>query len=68
VKSISGKRFAQILESRGWVLVLVNGSHHVYMKPGVSARIFLPIHGSEDLKTGLLRHFMKIAGVKENEL
>jgi predicted RNA binding protein YcfA (HicA-like mRNA interferase family) len=68
VKSISGKRFAQILESRGWTLVRVNGSHHVYMKSGVSARISLPMHGSEDLKIGLLRHFMKIAGLKENEL
>jgi predicted RNA binding protein YcfA (HicA-like mRNA interferase family) len=68
VRSISGKRFAQILENRGWTLVRVNGSHHVYMKSGILARISLPIHGSEDLKIGLLRHFMKIAGVKENEL
>jgi predicted RNA binding protein YcfA (HicA-like mRNA interferase family) len=62
------KRFARILKSRSWTLVLVNGSHHVYMKSGISARISLPIHGREDLKVGLLRHFMKIAGVKENEL
>ena len=46
----------------------INASHHVYMKSGISARISLPIHGSEDLKIGLLRHFMKIADVKENEL
>ena len=45
-----------------------NGSHHVYMQPGSSVRISLPIHGNEDLKIGLLRHFMKIAGVAENEL
>jgi len=38
------------------------------MMSGISARISLPIHGSEDLKIGLLRHFMKIAGVNENEL
>ena len=68
MKSVSGKRFAAILESRGWKLVRVNGSHHVYMKPGDSARVSLPIHGSEDLKIGLLRHFMKVAGIRENEL
>jgi hypothetical protein len=34
VKSISGKQFAKILEKHGWHLVRVNGSHHVYMKPG----------------------------------
>jgi len=38
------------------------------MKSGISARTSLPSHGSEDLKIGLLRQFMKIAGVKENEL
>jgi predicted RNA binding protein YcfA (HicA-like mRNA interferase family) len=57
VKSISGKQFARILESRGWVLMRVNGSHHVYMKAGNPARISLPIHKNEDLKIGLLKHF-----------
>jgi predicted RNA binding protein YcfA (HicA-like mRNA interferase family) len=68
VKSVSGKHFARILESRGWNLIRVNGSHHVYMLPGSPIRISLPIHGNEDLKIGLLRHFMKIAGITENEL
>lgn len=68
MKSISGKRFAQLLESRGWKLVRVTGSHHVYMKSGNPARISVPIHGNEDLKIGLLRHFMKISGITENQL
>jgi predicted RNA binding protein YcfA (HicA-like mRNA interferase family) len=68
LKSISGKHFARLLESRGWQLVRVNGSHHVYMKPGNPARISLPIHGNEDLKVGLLRHFMKVADIAESDL
>ncbi len=68
MKSISGKQFARILENHGWVLVRVNGSHHVYMKAGNPARISLPIHKNEDLKIGLLRHFMKVAGISEAEL
>ncbi|MDD1606727.1 MAG: type II toxin-antitoxin system HicA family toxin [Methylococcaceae bacterium] len=68
MKSISGKRFAQILESRGWLLVRVNGSHHVYTQSGNPARISLPIHKNEDLKIGLLKHFMKVAGITETEL
>ncbi|MBF0235194.1 MAG: type II toxin-antitoxin system HicA family toxin [Desulfamplus sp.] len=68
MKSISGKQFAKILESRGWNLVRVNGSHHVYMKQDNITRISLPIHGNEDLKIGLLRHFMKIAEITEEEL
>lgn len=68
MKSISGKRFAQILESRDWMLVRVNGSHHVYTQSGNPARISLPIHKNEDLKIGLLKHFMKVAGITETEL
>lgn len=46
----------------------VNGSHHVYMQSGNPARISLPIHKNEDLKIGLLKHFMKVAGINESEL
>ncbi|MBF0257735.1 MAG: type II toxin-antitoxin system HicA family toxin [Desulfamplus sp.] len=68
MKSISGKKFARILEGLGWNLVRINGSHHIYMKQGSTARISLPIHGTDDLKIGLLRHFMKVAGITEKEL
>ena len=68
MKAISGKQFSKILENRGWHLVRVNGSYHVYMKPDNPARISLPVHGNEDLKIGLLKHFMKVAGITENEL
>jgi predicted RNA binding protein YcfA (HicA-like mRNA interferase family) len=68
LKSISAKAFARILESRGWKLIRISGSHHVYMKAGSPARISLPIHGNEDMKVGLLKHFMKVAGISEHEL
>jgi predicted RNA binding protein YcfA (HicA-like mRNA interferase family) len=68
LKSISGKHFAKLLQSRGWQLVRVSGSHHVYIKPGNPARISLPIHGNEDFKIGLLRHFMKVADISEGDL
>ncbi len=68
MKSISGKVFARLLERRGWKLIRVSGSHHIYMKAGGSARVSLPINGNEDLKLGLLKHFMKVADISENEL
>ncbi|MFI3219930.1 MAG: hypothetical protein QX189_12535 [Methylococcales bacterium] len=40
----------------------------------MSKRVFacppfrLPIHKNEDLKVGLLKHFMKVAGISETEL
>jgi predicted RNA binding protein YcfA (HicA-like mRNA interferase family) len=68
LKAISGKAFAKLLEQHGWSLARVSGSHHVYVKQGNPARISVPVHGNQDLKIGLLRHFMKVAGINENEL
>ncbi|MBE9241527.1 type II toxin-antitoxin system HicA family toxin [Synechocystis salina] len=61
MKSLSGKEFAKILESNGWSLVRINGSHHIYKKEGQNERISVPIHGNQDLKIGLLRHFIPLS-------
>lgn len=68
MKSISGKKFAMFLELNGWQLIRVQGSHHIYYKLGETTRISVPIHGNKDLKIGLLRHFMKQAGLSEEDL
>ena len=68
MKAISGKEFAKLLESKGWELKRVKGSHHVYMKAGNPARISVPIHKNQPLKIGLLKHLMKIAGIEEDKL
>lgn len=66
MRSISGKDFAKVLEQNGWVLLRIQGSHHIYGKPGVSDRISVPIHGNKSLKTGLLRHFLKVARLSDD--
>jgi len=68
MKSVSGKEFAKLLEKKGWELKRIKGSHHVYMKSGNPARISVPIHKNTPLKTGLLKHLMKIAGIEEKKL
>lgn len=68
MKSISGKEFAKLLERHGWILLRVQGSHHIYGRTGIDIRLSIPIHRNETLKTGLLRHFMKVAGLTENDL
>ena len=68
MKAISGKDFAKLLEKKGWKLRRVSGSHHIYVKEGTSVRLSVPIHGNKLLKIGLLKHFMKVAGIRENEL
>ncbi len=66
MKSISGKDFAKVLEQNGWTLLRIQGSHHIYGKPGIPDRISVPIHGNQSLKTGLLRHFLKVARLTDN--
>ena len=68
MKQVSGKDFAKLLSQKGWELKRVHGSHHVYTKAGRKERISLPVHGNKPLKTGLLRHLMKIADISETDI
>ena len=53
MKAVSGKRMAKLAEEKGWSLVRVNGSHHIYCKEGRIERVVIPIHGNKPLKIGL---------------
>jgi predicted RNA binding protein YcfA (HicA-like mRNA interferase family) len=68
LKQVSGKELAKLIQKKGWELVRINGSHHVFTKPGVRERIVIPIHGNRPLKIGLLRNQMKLAGLSEENL
>ncbi|MCD6347691.1 MAG: type II toxin-antitoxin system HicA family toxin [Bacteroidales bacterium] len=56
------------MESKGWKLSRINGSHHIYVKVGNTTRISVPVHSNTPLKIGLQKHFMKISGIGESEL
>lgn len=68
MSSVSGKEFAKALERHGWSLLRVQGSHHIYGRDGSDVRLSVPVHGNQALKTGLLRHLMRLAGLTENDL
>jgi predicted RNA binding protein YcfA (HicA-like mRNA interferase family) len=68
VKQVSGREFAKIIERHGWRLLRVQGSHHIYGKPGSTVRLSIPVHGNQPLKRGLLAHLMKLASLEENLL
>jgi predicted RNA binding protein YcfA (HicA-like mRNA interferase family) len=68
MKSVSGREFARIIERRGWILLRVSGSHHIYGKSGSVVRLSVPIHGNKPLKTGLLRHLAKLAEITNEDL
>ncbi len=68
MKSVSGREFARVVERHGWSLLRVSGSHHIYGKQGSTVRLSVPIHGNKPMKTGLLRHLVKLAGLSEEDL
>jgi predicted RNA binding protein YcfA (HicA-like mRNA interferase family) len=68
MKAVSGKELARLLERRGWQLLRINGSHHIYGKLGSIVRLSVPIHGNHPLKIGLLHHLLKMAGLSEDDL
>jgi predicted RNA binding protein YcfA (HicA-like mRNA interferase family) len=68
MKSVSGKELARLLEQRGWSLLRIHGSHHIYGKTGSVVRLSVPTHGNKPLKVGLLKHLLKLAGLQESDL
>jgi predicted RNA binding protein YcfA (HicA-like mRNA interferase family) len=68
LKTVSGKKFCRLLEGKEWELRRINGSHHIYTRTGIDARIAVPVHGNKPLKTGLQRHLMKVASIEESDL
>ena len=68
MKAVSGRELARAVERKGWVLLRVHGSHHIYGQAGSVARLSIPIHGNKPLKVGLLRHLMKLAEIQESDV
>jgi predicted RNA binding protein YcfA (HicA-like mRNA interferase family) len=50
MKAVSGREFARLIERRGWRLLRVNGSHHIYGKFGSVVRLSIPIHSNRPLE------------------
>ena len=51
------------LETDGWVLRSMRGSHHVFNHPSRTGHISVP-HPKKDLGTGLVPKLLKQAGLK----
>ena len=65
MKPVSGKELCKLVEKHGWQLLRIQGSHHIYGKPGTIVRLSIPVHRNKDLKTGIFRHILKKAGISE---
>ncbi len=59
---MNGKDIIKKLQAQGWVLVRVNGSHHILSKGGQAVPV--PVHGTKDVGAGLLASIARQTGVK----
>lgn len=55
---ISGKVFLKFLQSIGFVVVRINGSHHRLKHPD-GRMTTVPVHKNQDLPKGLLRKIIR---------
>lgn len=57
---MTGKEVIAKLKAAGWSLNRIHGSHHIMGKDGQAA----PVHGSRDIRAGLLAALQRQTGVK----
>ncbi len=63
---ISGKEMCKILEKIGFVKTYGKGSHVKFVHPD-GRRTVVPVHGNEDLGTGLLLAILKQINLSREE-
>lgn len=66
--AISGKRMCKLLESRGWTLDRISGSHHIYVRADSPLIVSVPVHGNRNLPPGTQRALMRLAGLTNDDL
>jgi predicted RNA binding protein YcfA (HicA-like mRNA interferase family) len=66
--TVSGKQMVRALETRGWYIRRVRGSHHILRHPEIPDVLVVPVHGSRALKRGTLLNILKTAGLSREDL
>lgn len=61
---VNSRLIIRALESNGWVLKRVSGSHHHYIHPAKAGIVTVP-HPKSDLPIGTLRSIERQAGLKQ---
>jgi len=59
---MTAKEVMKILKDNGWELSRINGSHHIFEKPGCRS-VAVPLHGNKDIGH-LAKVILKQANIK----
>ena len=64
---ISPQKMESVLNVRGWRLVRINGSHHIWKNEDGTKTVVVPFH-RRDLAPGTQRTIMRTAGLEDADL
>ena len=62
-----GDRHIAAFKRDGWFVDHIRGSHHILVKEGCDAHLSIPVHKGKDIDTGLLKKFIRLAGLTNEE-
>jgi predicted RNA binding protein YcfA (HicA-like mRNA interferase family) len=64
IPSVPGAKIVKALESAGFTVARITGSHHVMQHPDGRS---VPVHGGRDVSKGALRSILNIIGMTPDE-
>ena len=64
----SPQHFAKLIESKGYILKRIAGSHHIYFHSESKKTIVVPMHGNKDFAKGAFFSILKQAGISKDEV
>ena len=66
--TVSGKQMIRVLETCGWYVRRVRGSHYILRHPEMPDALVVPVHGNREIKRGTLLNILKTAGLSQEDL
>jgi predicted RNA binding protein YcfA (HicA-like mRNA interferase family) len=63
---VSGAKVVKALESDGYKVVRINGSHHIMKHPS-RPTVTVPVHAGRDILKTTLRGILRAAGITPDE-
>jgi len=66
--TVSGKNMVRVLETQGWYVKRIRGSHHILRHPDIPDALPVPVHANRPLKRGTLLSILRTAGLSRDDL
>jgi len=66
--TVAGKNMVRVLETQGWYVKRVRGSHHILRHAEIPDALPVPVHANRPLKRGTLMSILRTAGLSRDDL